>query len=186
MEDGQIIDLYWSREEAAIEKTQEKYARYCHYISFHILRNEEDAREWVNDAFMRVWNAIPPKRPENLKAFLDKIVRNLSLNRYEKMRAQKRGNGVSGEVFEELEECLLTGTHGEDIADDLAIIEILNSFLSCLKINDRRIFMKRYWYFSTIGEIASELGYTQSKVKMSLKRSRERLKRILEEEDIWI
>ena len=82
MEDGQIIDLYWSREEAAIEKTQEKYARYCHYISFHILRNEEDARECVNDAFMRVWNAIPPKRPENLKAFLAKIVRNLSLNRY--------------------------------------------------------------------------------------------------------
>lgn len=186
MEDSQIIDLYWARKEAAIQETQKKYARYCQCISFNILRCEEDARECVNDAFMRAWSAIPPKRPENLKAFLAKIVRNLSLNKYEKMRAYKRGKGKQEEVFEEIENCLMIRTGTKDIVEDLALIEILNTFLSGLKVHNRKIFMKRYWYFNTIGEIASELGYTQSKVKMSLLRSREQLKKILEEEGISV
>ncbi len=89
MDDSKIIELFWERSEAAISQTADKYGKYCHHIAFNILFDEQDAQECVNDTYLKIWNSIPPRRPSRFKAFLGKIVRNLSLNLYEKKRAQK-------------------------------------------------------------------------------------------------
>ena len=99
MDDKQILDLYWERSEAAISETSKKYGKYCRYIAFNILHNDEDSEECVNDTYLRAWNSIPPNRPSVLKTFLGKITRNLSLDRYELLNAKKR-NGGHIHVFE--------------------------------------------------------------------------------------
>lgn len=105
MDDGQIIDLYWARSEAAISETAKKYSKYCHTIAFHILHNHEDSKECVNDTYRRAWGAIPPRRPNRLSTFPGKITRNLSLNKYEQYAAEKRGSGQVPLALDELHSC---------------------------------------------------------------------------------
>lgn len=186
MEDQQIVDLYWERSEAAISETAQKYGRYCRCIAFNILRNDEDSEECVNDAYLKAWNDIPPHRPAVLKAFLGKITRNLSLDRYEKLNAKKRSGGQMPLVLEELRECLPASDNTESIIEEMALTDILNRFLASLSSERRKIFMRRYWYFSTVREIAAEYGMSESKVKMSLLRSRNALKNLLIREGISI
>lgn len=184
MEDKQIIALYWDRSETAISETDEKYGRYCHYIAHGILQNEEDTVECVNDAYLRTWNAIPPQRPNNLRTFLGKITRNLALNRYEQRSAEKRGGGVIPQVLEELHECIPDGDSTEKIIDKIVLQEILNRFLASLKPDARKIFVRRYWYCNSVQEIASEYGMTESKVTVTLCRTRQKLARILQKEGL--
>ena len=185
MDDQQIIDLYWARSETAISETAKKYESYCHSIAFNILHNREDSEECVNDTFFNAWNTIPPippQRPSRLSAFLGKITRNLSLNKWEQYNAEKRGCGQVPLALEELQDCIPALENVEQVADDLALTEILNQFLSMLPKDRRKIFMRRYWYMDTIKEIAEGYSIGESKVKMSLLRSRNELKQLLEKE----
>jgi len=182
VEDKQIIDLYWVRSETAISETADKYGRYCHSIAFNILRSREDSEECVNDTFFNAWRAMPPQRPNKLSAFLGTITRNLSLKKWEQYSTEKRGLGQVPLALEELQDCIPAAENVEQVADDLALVEILNRFLSMLPKDRRKIFMRRYWYMCSIKEIAEGYSISESKVKMSLLRSRNELKQLLEKE----
>lgn len=184
MNDGQIIDLYWARSETAISETANKYSKYCHTIAFNILHNNEDAEECVNDTYMRAWGAIPPQRPNRLSTFLGKITRNLSLNKYERYAAEKRGFGQVPLALDELQDCIPAADSVSQTVEDEDLAEIFNRFLAALPSDTRKIFMQRYWYLSPINEIAKDYGFSESKVKMILQRARNELKQILEEEGI--
>lgn len=186
MEDKQIVDLYWARSEKAISETEIKYGRYCYYIAHNILHNHEDSEECVNDTYLKAWKAMPDQRPSKLSAFLGKITRNLSLNRWELYNAEKRGSGQIPLALDELHACIPSSDHVEQMVDDLALAEIFNRFLATLSKEKRVIFMRRYWYLSSIAEIAAEYSISESKVKMSLLRSRNALRRVLEEEGIGL
>lgn len=186
MEDNRIIELYMERSEKAIEETAKKYGRYCHYISFGILGSDEDAKECVNDTYLRTWNAIPPARPNHLKTFLGKIVRNLSLNRYEKMTAEKRGGGQVPLVLSELEECIPAGNDTEQIVTDLVLKNVLNEFLKNLPQDTRRLFVRRYFYLSPVKEIAADFQMSENQVTVRLFRTREKLRVLLEKEGITL
>ena len=184
MDDKQIVELYWARSENAITKTAEKYGKYCHYIAFHILHNEEDSEECVNDTYLKAWDAIPPQRPSKLSTFLGKITRNLSLDRYRQFTAEKRGCGQATLVLEELEECVPAADNVEQVVDDMVLTDILNNFLGSQPAETRKIFMRRYWYLCSIKEIAADFRMSESKVKMTLLRSRNELKTLLEKEGV--
>lgn len=184
MEDQQIVELFWRRDQAAVTETARKYGRYCHAIAYNILHNREDSEECVNDTYLNAWRAMPPQRPERLSAFLGKIARNLSLKRWEKYHAEKRGAGQAALALDELAECVPASGSVEQAIDGLALAEVLDRFLASLPAERRKIFMRRYWYLSSIKEIAAEFGVSQSKVKMSLLRSREALRKTLEKEGI--
>ena len=182
VEDKQIIDLYWARSETAISETSSKYGRYCHSIAFNILRSREDSEECVNDTFFNAWKAIPPQHPNKLSAFLGAITRNLSLKKWEQYSTAKRGLGQLPLALEELQDCIPALENVEQVVDDLTLTEILNRFLSSLPKDRRKIFMRRYWYMCSIKEIAEGYSMSESKVKMSLLRSRNELKQLLEKE----
>lgn len=184
MDDSQIIELYLARAQTAISETAEKYGRYCRYIAYNILCSEEDSEECVNDTYLRTWESIPPQRPFNLKAFLGTITRNLSLDRYHSRNAEKRGMGQVPLVLDELCECLPAQKNADDITDSIVLAECLNEFLAGMSEQQRIIFVRRYWYLSPVKEIAADLGYSESMVKMSLLRSRNQLKQALEKEGI--
>ena len=184
MEDKQIVDLYWARSENAISETEIKYGRYCYYIAHNILHNNEDSEECVNDTYLNAWKAMPDRRPSKLSTFLGKITRNLSLNRWELYNAEKRGFGQIPLALDELHECIPSPNSADHLVDDFALAEIFNRFLAALPKEKRMIFMRRYWYLSPIAEIAADYSISESKVKMSLLRSRNALKQVLEEEGI--
>jgi RNA polymerase sigma factor (sigma-70 family) len=186
MDDGKIVELYWGRSENAIVETSKKYSRYCHYISFNILHNNEDAEECVNDTYMRAWNAMPPQRPTQLSTFLGKITRNLSYDKYKKYNAEKRGSGQTGFVLSELDECVPSFESAEQAVDEMALVEAINRFLASLSQADRMVFMRRYWYLSPIKEISESYGMNENKVKSKLFRARSKLKLHLEKEGIMI
>lgn len=184
MDDRQIIALYWARAEQAIAETAKRYGRYCHAIAYNILRSREDSEECVNDTWLRAWDAMPPHRPERLDTFLGKITRNLALNHWEKASAAKRGGSQVSVALEELRDCLPAADSVETALDSMALAGALNLFLAALPAETRRIFVQRYWYMRPIKSIASELGAGESKVKMTLLRTRAELKQYLEKEGI--
>ena len=186
MDDHSIIDLYWARCESAIAQTAEKYGRYCHAIAYRILGSHEDSEECVSDTFVKAWNAIPPERPAHLDAFLGTITRRLSLDRYRKNAAEKRNSGHTLLVLEELRDCLPDGRGESRLDDTLALADVLNRFLASLPPRTRRIFLRRYWYFCSVKEIAAEDRLTEGTVKMLLLRTRRKLKQDLEKEGVFL
>ena len=186
MEDNRIVDLFWQRDETAITETENKYGRFCFSIANRILQNTEDARECVNDTFLAAWNAIPPHRPEILSTFLGKITRRLSLKKRRDSSADKRGGGSVDISLDELEACIPSGQTVDESVDLAVLTEILNDFLAALPEEERRVFLRRYWYFDSVGEIAARFGFGESKVKMTLKRTRDKLRARLQKEDVWI
>ena len=184
MEDNKIVDLYWERSENAIAETDKKYRNYCYYIAFHILHNQEDSDECVNDTYLNAWNAMPTQRPNRLSAFIGKITRNLSLNCWEKNSAEKRGFGQVALALDELQECISSGDNTEQITNDLVVTNVVNEFVASLSTEKRIIFMRRYWYLNSIAEIAEGLSISESKVKMTLSRTRKELRKDLEKEGI--
>lgn len=181
MEDVQILELYWKRSEDAIEQTEKKYRRYCHYIACRILSDDEDAKEIVNETFLKAWHTIPPKRPTSLKAYVGTICRHLALDLYEAKHAKKRSGQVAL-VLDELNECLPDSEDGTAYADRLALREALNSFLRSLPDKTQRIFVRRYWYVSPIAEIAKDFAMKESSVTVLLLRTRKKLKAFLNKE----
>ena len=184
MDDRQIIALYNERSEAALSETAKKYGRYCRTVAYNILYNEEDSEECVNDTWLRAWESIPPQCPERLSAFLGKITRNLALNRYKHNTREKRGGGQTLLVLEELAECIPGADSTEEAAEEALLVEVLNGFLGKLPTDKRKIFMRRYWYMSSVKEIAEDFGLSESNVKMTLLRLRRKLKQTLEKEGI--
>jgi len=182
LEDQEIIQLYWNRSENALVLSNKKYGKYCFTIAWNILYNKEDSDECVNDTFFHAWNAIPPQRPGVLKAFLGKITRNLALNRYDANHTLKRGEGQVAACLDELAECIADNTNTEEVVEGMALTECINSFLETLKEDERKIFVRRYWYVSSVSEIASDYLYSESKVKMVLLRTRNKLKEYLTNE----
>lgn len=182
MDDKQIVDLYWARTENAISETAHKYGKYCHYIAYNILHNDEDSEECVNDSYLKVWNVIPPQRPSKLSTFLGKITRNLALDRYKYNTREKRGSGQMPLVIDELAECISATDSTNQVIDDMVLADCFNRFLATLPVETRKIFMRRYWYFSSIKEIATDFSISESSVKMTLLRTRSKLKQLLEKE----
>ncbi len=179
MEDIRIIELYFSRDEEAIRHTADKYGPYCMAVSMNILRSQSDAEECVNDTYLRTWNSIPPARPSSLKLFLARITRNVSLNRYRALHADKRNRDLEVSLTE-LETCF-------PAPDDLPegrttpIIDAMNDFLAAQTKTDRVIFVKRYWYSLPAAQIAEELGMSENAVWVRLHRTREKLRDYLAE-----
>lgn len=184
MEDREIIDLYWARSEQAIRETDRKYGPFCHSIARNILNNIQDSEECVNDTYMYTWNSIPPRTPSKFSAFLGKITRNLALKKLELYSAKKRGGGQVLLALEELSECIPSPDCVERRLEDRLLAEKLNAFLGALSAESRIIFLRRYWKLDPVKTIAMDCGMTESKVKMSLMRTREKLKRFLEQEGI--
>ena len=181
MEDQQIVDLYFARSESAITETDRKYGRYCHSIAYNILEDHEDAKEIVNDTYLKVWNTIPPNRPDPLKPYVGMISRHLSLDRYEEYHTQKRGGQVPL-VLEELAECIPDNDSQEDIGESVALKDALAKFIRSLPDKTQRIFLRRYWYASSVAEIAEEYGMRENSVNVLLHRTRKKLKDHLQKE----
>ena len=181
MEDQGINALFFKRSEQAIEETDKKYGGYCYSIAYNILSNREDSEESVSDTYLAAWNTIPPRRPSFLKAFLAKMTRHISIDRWRKRSAQKRGGGEMLLALEELEECADT----QNVENELTkkeLTRILNVFLSSLPETERNVFLCRYWYLDSIQTISEVSGFSQSKVTSMLHRLRGKLRKKLSQE----
>ena len=181
MQDGEIIELYFARDERAIAETASKYGRYCTKIALNLLEDLFESEECVNDTYMRTWNTIPPTRPNIFKAFLAKITRNLALDRITEKNAQKRGGRVL-ESLDELSECV---SSEEEVTDPIMLgetAELINRFLAGEGELSRVIFVRRYFYLDSVKDIAKFLGIGESRVKTLLFRMRGKLKGVLENE----
>lgn len=181
MNDSDIIRLYWDRNDRAIQETSEKYGHYCKAIAKNILGNEQDAEECVNDTYLNAWNAMPTHWPERLAAFLGKITRNQSFNKYKFNRAQKRGCGEIVFVLDELADCVSGIDNVEQEIDRRELIKAVNSFVADLSEVKRNIFVRRYWYADPVSDIARGCGMRAGNVSKMLERMRRQLKIYLTE-----
>ncbi len=184
MEDSKILELYFARSEQAIQETDTKYGSYCYSIAYNILTNREDAEESVSDTYMAAWNSIPPRRPDIFSAFLGRITRYISIDRWRKYRSQKRGSGEMPLALEELEECISQDGGAEELLQKKELEVALNRFLGSLPELERNVLLCRYWYMDAIGEIAEQAGISPSKVTSMLHRLRSRLKSYLQKEGL--
>lgn len=183
MEDIRIIELYWQRDETAIEESETKYGSYCGTIAGNILHSKEDTMECVNDTWFRAWNSMPPEKPGRLAVFFGRITRNLAIDRYRKNKAQKYGGGQTAICLDELSECI-----GEErpVEDKIALRDSLNTFLSSLSEKNRNIFLLRYWYMFPVNKISEQYSMSEGAVKMTLQRIRKKLREFLEREGVGI
>ena len=186
MEDTKIIDLYWARSQQAIAESERKYGAYCHTIARRILDREEDAEECVNDTWLHAWNAMPPQRPSLLSAFFGKLTRNLSLDRWRRDRAAKRGGSQTEAALHELEDCLPDLRGPEEHLEAGETAAIISAFLRKQPELDRKLFVRRYFHLEAIAALAGRFRLTQGQVKSRLHRTRGRLKHTLEQEGVAI
>lgn len=183
MDDSAIVALYWQRSEQAIAESEQKYGPYCTHIAQGLLRNEQDTQECVSDTWLAAWNAMPPHRPSVLRLFLGKLTRRLSLQRLRRQGRLKRGGGEAALALEELGECIpLRGGDVQQALEGRELTRLLDRFLSGLPTAQRQVFLARYWYGAAVKDIARQFGYSESKVKSMLHRTREKLRLTLEKE----
>ncbi len=185
MEDNEIIELYWNRDERAISETDKKYGRYCTSIAHNILQNKEDETECINDTYYKTWNSIPTARPNIFRLFIGKITRQLAINKYEKIKAKKRYSKLEV-VLDELEECVPSNQNIENEVEYDELKNNINSFLYSLSEKNRNIFLDRYWYMYSIKEISKKYNANESNIKVNLYRTRNILKSYLEERGVSI
>lgn len=185
MDDNQIIELFWKRDESAISETAAVYGRYCGKIAFNILGNEEDVEECVNDTWLGAWKSIPPARPACMSAFLGKITRNIAISRYRSGRALKRTGDRLSEPLDELAECVARSSDNvSEEMDRSALEKAINAYLDGVTPKQRKIFVRRYFFMNSVAEIADMYGLGQSDVKVTLLRMRRSLKKKLEKEGL--
>ena len=185
MTDHQLIELYFARSEQAITETAKQYGSLCYTISYNILYNREDAEECVNDTYLSAWNHIPPTKPNVFSVYLSRITRNLSIDRWRESHANKRGKGQVPAAVEELDYCLTKGDSPEKAYLQKELTEVLNEFLGTLPQIERKVFVSRYWYLDSIGNIADNFGFSIPKVKNMLMRTRRKLKKHLNEKGVY-
>ncbi len=183
MEDARIIELFWERDQSAIAESDQKYGRYCYAIAHRILCSCEDAQECVNDTWHNAWRAIPPEKPTRLQAFFGRITRNLALDRYDYVTAQKRNTRLET-VMDEYWQCVPGSAALPE--DETVLKDLVNRFLGSLDKKTRIIFLRRYYYACSAREIALGLGLSESNVNVILHRTRDKLKRYLQKEGISV
>lgn len=176
MEDNDIIQMYWNRDDRAIGATSEKYGHYCKAIAKNILGSEEDAEECVNDTYLKAWDSMPVHWPERLAAYIGRITRNLSFNKYKHNRMEKRGGGETALVLDELTDCISDTDDVEQTVDRKELQMAINYFVRNLPEQKRNIFIRRYWYADPVFEIAKDYGMLQGSVSKMLERTRKQLK----------
>lgn len=182
MEDSKIIELYWQRNETAINLTEEKYGSYLTKIAFNVLMDAEDCKECVNDTYMQAWESIPPNKPERLAAYLGKITRNLAINKLRDKNAAKRKANRYSISLSELEECVPCNNILEDKLDEQLLAELIGKYLRKVSDDARRCFIRKYFHMESIKEIAEFYNMSESKVKILLHRTRKGLKEFLKKE----
>lgn len=178
LEDSEIIELFFERSEHAIEELSAKYGKACKSISKNILKNELDAEECVNDSYLAAWNTIPPQRPELLGAFIFRIVRNISIAKYHSKTAMKR-NSHYDTSLDELEDCFGDSITVENEIEANELSRCIDDFLDTLDRDSRMMFMRRYWYSDSIGDIAKKFHTSENNVYVKLSRIRGKLKKYL-------
>ena len=182
MEDQEIVELFWARDERAVEEAERRHGGLCRALALRVLGDPQDAEECVSDALLAAWDSIPPQRPEKLAAYLARITRNLALRRKRDNGRLRRGGAQADLAFEELDECL---PGGKDVERELERSELraaVERFLRTLPRTERRLFLCRYWYFDSIAELSRSFGFSESNVKSMLWRCRNKLRRRLEKE----
>ena len=184
MQDGEIIELYFKRDEAAIKETDIKYGAYCHTVAMNILKDIFDAEECVNDTYLEAWQSMPTDRPTYLGSYLSKIIRCISIDRFRSAHAEKRGEAVS--LTDELCQCLASRDTPEAEYERGRTVEAINRFLRGLDEEKRRMFVRRYFYSDSIADVAGRLNVSVPKVKTTLHRLRSELREYLEKEGIYV
>ena len=185
MEDGQIVNLYWRRDEDAIRATEQKYGGFCRRLSMNILHSFQDSEECVNDAYGRCWDTMPPQRPESLRAYLGAILRNLSISRYRAAHAQKRFGGAEV-LLSELADCVPSPDNVQRSVEAEELGELIARWLRKLEREDRTLFIRRYWNGDGVKDLAEELGVRPNALTKRLLRLREALRRELEREGVSV
>ena len=176
--DEAIVELYWNRNEKAIKETDKKYGGYLLTIAYNIVRNKQDSEECLNDTYLRLWNAIPPERPQSLRAYAARIVRNLAIDRVAARETRKR-SALLCELDDTVGDLSLAVFDGDD-----ALSEALDVFLGTLAPPDAAVFIRRYWHSEPVGEIARYYGVTENAISKRLQRTRKRLRKFLTERRI--
>ena len=186
MDDQEIIARFFARDEEGLAAAQERYGDYCAAVARNLLSDQRDQEECLSDTWLRAWNTIPPQRPRSLGAFLAKITRNLAIDCLRSGNTVRRGGGQTTLALEELGECVSQAGSPEGELDRQAAVEALNRFLDGLPPLQREVFLRRYWYLDSVGEIARRFSMSQSKVKTMLFRTRQELRTYLEQEGIRV
>ena len=184
MDDKAILELYRTRSDRAIKETASMYGAYCYRIAYNILSCREDSQECVNDTYLAAWNTIPPKAPAILSTYLGKLTRYISLDRWKRRNAYKRGGGEVALALEELGECITDGNTPEKICEQKELAVFFNRFLQSLSETERRVFLCRYWYLEPTANIAKGCGFSDTKVRSMLHRIRKRLRTAMEKEGL--
>lgn len=184
MEDSQIVELYWARDEEAIRHTADRYGAYCYAIAYNILSVREDSEECVNDTYLDAWNSMPPHRPGILSAFLGKITRRIAIDRWRESHAQKRGGGEMALALDELSECIAAPNDVRREVETAEVAAQVRRFLGTLPDLERRVFVRRYWHMESIAALAERFGCGQSRIKSMLHRTRLKLQKHLREVDL--
>ena len=182
MDDGKIVDLYWARDEKAITESQRKYGRMLSSLSYSLLFSYEDAEECVNDTYLDAWNAMPDARPEFLGAFLSKITRRISVDRFRAKHRERRGG--MNEILSELDECIPSEDRVDRQYENMLLRDEINDFLYSQPKEKRVMFVLRYFYSKSVSEIARQISVGESKVKTTLFRMRKELQERLEEKEL--
>ena len=182
MEDFQIVDLYWERNENAIRESDVKYGKLLCRVSYSLLSSDEDAEECVNDTYLAAWNSMPSDRPIYLGAYLTKIVRNVSISRFRSKKSEKRGGNT--DMLEELSDCIPDRDSVDSQYENGRLAKALNDFTASLDDEKRAIFIRRYYYSQSVGQISKEMRIGESKIKITLFRIRSSLKNMLEREEL--
>lgn len=183
MEDKQIIDLYFRRDESALTETANKYGTFCLRIAMNVVNVREDAEECVNDTYHTAWNQIPPTRPDSFKAFLGRIVRNFAISKYRALHAKKRFNGLEV-MLSELGDCIPATESVEQEMEAKELTEYINSWLADLKQEDRVLFVRRYWYGDEVKDLARKCGVSGTQMTQRMLRLRRKLKEYLTEKGV--
>ena len=185
IDDEKIIELFFERSEQAIRELDIKYGKICHNLSYNIVNSRQDAEECVNDAYLGAWNAIPPVKPDPLLTYICKIVRNISLNLYHRKEAAKRSSHYTI-AMEEIEACIAATNAVEAEIEAVELAHIIEGFLDTLTVENRVLFMRRYWFSDSCRDIAGFMGLTEKNVSVRLTRIREKLRQYLIEREVFI
>lgn len=183
MEDKEIVDLYWARDEMAITETSNKYERYLYKVAFNVLSNNEDSSEAVNDTYLHAWNSMPDNRPSILSTYLAKITRRVSIDFYRKKTADKRGGSEYEMSLQEMfESGFEPGVYDDNESELQELGKYISDYLRTLSVEMRKVFVRRYFHMDSVKDICKLYGFSESKVKSMLLRSRNGLEKYLKEE----
>ena len=185
IDDEKIIELFFERSEQGIRELDNKYGAICHNLSYNIVNNRQDAEECVNDAYLGAWNTIPPVHPNPLLSYIVKIVRNISIKIYWRKGAAKRSSHYTI-ALEEIEACIADRKTVEDEIEVRELARIIEEFLDTLTLENRVIFMRRYWFSDSYKDIADFVGLSEKSISVRLTRIREKMKQYLIEREVLV